>query len=67
MFATKPKTFLITGFSALLVFIACKKNADSTGTTDPAVSAVLNLPATPLNYANIVQPAYLAGPLLPAR
>jgi cytochrome c peroxidase len=61
MLAPKPKTFLITGFSVLLVFIACKKNSDS-ATSDPAVAAVLNLPATAFNYANIVQPPYLTAP-----
>lgn len=48
--------------SALLIFSCNKK--DSTGpapTVDP-VSAYLNLPATPYNYANPSLPAYLQAP-----
>ena len=56
---------IITGISFLFVFIACNKSSDNTapGPTpvDP-VAAVLNLPATSFNYANIVQPGYLNGP-----
>ncbi|MBL7723799.1 MAG: c-type cytochrome [Chitinophagaceae bacterium] len=64
MFANRPKMLVITGLSALFIFIACKK--DNSDTSEPApvdpVAAVLNLPATPFNYSNIVQPAYLTGP-----
>jgi cytochrome c peroxidase len=62
MFATKPKTFFIAGLSVLLVFIACKKNSDNTGSAADPVATVLNLPATPFNYANIAQPLYLTAP-----
>ena len=64
MFANRPKMLVITGLSALFIFMACKKdNADANDTApvDP-VAAALNLPTTPFNYANIVQPAYLSGP-----
>jgi cytochrome c peroxidase len=54
---------LVSSFS--LVFIACKKEADSgtttTQTQDP-VALVLNLPATPFNYSNIILPPYLVTP-----
>jgi len=64
MFANRPKMLVITGLSALFIFMACKK--DNADTNDPApvdpVAAALNLPATPFNYASIVQPAYLSGP-----
>ena len=64
MFANRPKMLVITGLSALFIFMACKK--DNADTNDPApvdpVAAALNLPATPFNYASIVQPAYLNGP-----
>jgi cytochrome c peroxidase len=63
MLATKPKMFIIAGISLLFVFIACNKSSDNTTPTpvDP-VAAALNLPATPFNYANIVQPGYLNTP-----
>ena len=63
MLATKPKMFIIAGISSLFVFIACNKSSDNTTPTpvDP-VAAVLNLPATPFNYANIAQPGYLNAP-----
>jgi len=64
MFTNRPKMLVFTGLSALFIFIACKK--DNTDANEPApvdpVAAVLNLPATPFNYANIVQPVYLTGP-----
>ncbi len=64
MFANRPKMLVITGLSALFIFMACKK--DNADTNDPApvdpVAAALNLPAIPFNYASIVQPAYLSGP-----
>lgn len=63
MLAPKPKMFIIAGISALFVFIACKKNStgDPSGPVDP-VAAVLNLPATPYNYANPTMPGYLNAP-----
>jgi cytochrome c peroxidase len=68
MFAHKPKMFLITGFFFLFLFIACsKKSDDSTPTPVDPVAAVLNLPATPFNYANIIQPAYLSSPPIQAQ
>lgn len=60
MFIKKPKTIIVATLSVLFVFFACKKNSDTV--TDEAVSSVLNLPATPFNYANIIQPAYLTTP-----
>ncbi|MDZ4809825.1 MAG: cytochrome c peroxidase [Bacteroidota bacterium] len=68
MFAHKPKIFIISGISFLLVLIACNKSEDDTTPTpvDP-VAAVLNLPATPFNYANIIQPAYLSSPPIQAQ
>jgi len=45
---------------ALFIFLACKKET-STPANDP-VSAVLNLPANPYNYASIALPAYLNSP-----
>ncbi|MBK7562347.1 MAG: hypothetical protein IPI68_12805 [Chitinophagaceae bacterium] len=53
--------FIISAISATFLFIACKKSADNNPNPDP-VAAVLNLPATPFNYANITQPAYLNAP-----
>jgi len=47
MFANRPKMLVITGLSALFIFMACKKdNADANDTApvDP-VAAALNLPA----------------------
>lgn len=61
--ATKP-TLLLSGISLLCVFIACNKSNDQTNdpaTPDP-VAAVLNLPATPFNYANPAMPAYMNAP-----
>jgi cytochrome c peroxidase len=46
--------------SCLLITIACKKT--ETVSIDPAVSSVLNLPATAFNYANQALPAYLQTP-----
>lgn len=62
MFATKPKMLVIAGISALFVFIACNKKDGTSPTPVDPVAAVLNLPATPFNYANIAQPAYLNAP-----
>jgi cytochrome c peroxidase len=66
MNATSPKMLITAGLSAFFVFIACKKESDSIqnpSPTDP-VAAVLNLPANPFNYANIIQPAYLTDPVI---
>lgn len=46
--------------SCLLITVACKKT--ETVGTDTAVSSVLNLPATPFNYANQALPAFLQAP-----
>ncbi|HNU14708.1 MAG TPA: cytochrome c peroxidase [Chitinophagaceae bacterium] len=64
MFTNRPKMLFITGLSALFIFIACKKDNSEVNDSTPVdpVAAALNLPATPFNYANIVQPAYLTGP-----
>lgn len=53
-------TTVITGMVAIT---ACSKN-DATTTDDgeAAIAAVLNLPATPYNYANPTLPAYLTTP-----
>ncbi len=68
MFTTQQRTFLIAGFSALSIFIACNKDS---GTLTPAptpnppvdpVAAVLNLPPAPFNYSNIALPPYLNAP-----
>lgn len=61
MILMKPRFFIISAISATFLFIACNKNADNNPNPDP-VAAVLNLPATPFNYANITQPAYLNAP-----
>lgn len=45
----------------LFLVIACRKSGTDSNTPDP-VTAVLNLPATPYNYANITLPAYLSAP-----
>lgn len=63
MFARKT-FFVTTALVAVTVFvIACSKK-DSTGgsTVNDPVAAVLNLPATPYNYANPTLPAYLTSP-----
>lgn len=63
MLASKPKMLAITGICFLFVFIACNKSTDDTTPTpnDP-VAAVLNLPASPFNYANPALPGYLSAP-----
>ena len=61
MFSLKTKTCLTIFLSmCVIVFIACKKNIDSTP-PDP-VTAALNLPETPFNYANPAMPAFLNAP-----
>ncbi len=70
MLATRQKAFILFAISALItIFIACNKDSATVSpapTPNPTpvdpVAAVLNLPATPFNYANIVQPAYLNSP-----
>lgn len=59
---------VISGLLAVLLIASCKKedSGSGTGTNDP-VAAVLNLPATPFNYANIVQPAYRNTPVIQAQ
>lgn len=60
--STKP--LLTTGILALIVFFACNKKdngIDIPAAPDP-IAAVLNLPATPFNYANPVLPAYMTTP-----
>lgn len=52
-------TSVITGITLLLA--ACKKEDNTAAPTDP-VAAVLNLPATPFNYASPNLPAYLSAP-----
>ena len=65
MSAIRSKMFFVITFFAILVFIACKKNSDTStsnnNTVDP-VAAVLNLPSSPFNYANPNLPAYLNSP-----
>lgn len=58
---TRPKMLVITGLSVLFIFFACKKDSSSNA-DDPAVTAVLNLPSSPFNYANIGLPGYLNSP-----
>lgn len=69
MLATRQKISLIAGFSVICILIACSKesaNVTPTPTPNPSpvdpVAAVLNLPSTPYNYANIGLPAYLNAP-----
>lgn len=61
MFANRLKMLVSTGFAALFVFFSCKKDAVNIPAADP-VAAILTLPGTPYNYANITQPAYLNAP-----
>ena len=58
---TRPKMLVVTGLSSLFIFLACKKDSSSND-NDPAVTAVLNLPSSPFNYASIALPAYLNSP-----
>ena len=63
MLASKPKMLAITGICFLFVFIACNKSTDdTTPTPNDTVAAVLNLPASPFNYANPALPGYLSAP-----
>ncbi len=66
MIAARPKLFFSIAIAALLIFIACKKDS-GTGSGTPVtpvdpVAAVLNLPSTPFNYANLAMPGYLTSP-----
>ena len=69
MFAARPKTIITTFFLSVLLFIACTKNSDSGVTAAPVdqVSLVLNLPASPFNYANPTLPAYITAPPIQAQ
>jgi cytochrome c peroxidase len=49
-------TLLVAGIAA------CKKEADNSNPAPDPVAAVLNLPATPFNYASPNLPAYLSTP-----
>jgi cytochrome c peroxidase len=62
MFIQRPKSLIATAFLSGLFIIACNKSNDSTVTPVDQVAEVLNLPPTPFNYANIIQPAYLNAP-----
>src|SRR5688572_6331302 len=67
MQAISTRQLVISACSALFIFIACNKDSGTvspTPTPNPAdpVAAVLNLPATPFNYANPAMPAYLNTP-----
>jgi cytochrome c peroxidase len=53
-------TILSIATCCLLITVACKKS--ETVSIDPAVSSVLNIPATAFNYANQAIPAYLQAP-----
>ena len=56
---------MLSAFAILICHSSCKKSDNNgnnvTPTPDP-VAAVLNLPATPFNYANITLPGYLNTP-----
>lgn len=60
---TLPKSFLVTALTGLVIF-ACKKESDSNNAPADPVAAVLNLPATPFNYANPALPAHLNNPVV---
>src|SRR6187551_64747 len=62
MLATKPKSAIVIAFFAILIFIACKKSEVTAPDPNDPVAAVLNLPATPFNYANPPLPGYLTTP-----
>jgi len=69
MFAARPKTITTVFIFSILLLIACNKSSDS-GTTPPPVdpvSLVLNLPASPFNYANPTLPAYITAPPIQAQ
>lgn len=59
---TKKATVLLTLTTVItFLIIACKKNSSEIHQEDP-VGKYLNLPTTPINYANIQMPAYLLTP-----
>lgn len=60
-FMRKTKTAVLLLTTALLVQF-CKKSTDPVHNPDPVVS-VLNLPATPYNYSNVVFPQHIANNL----
>jgi cytochrome c peroxidase len=66
MIATKPRFTFIIAVLCTSFIIACNKNSDTPNNsgdgTDPAVTAALNLPSSPFNYANQALPAYLNTP-----
>src|SRR5262245_5830543 len=67
MLATKQKVFIAAGISMLTLLIACNKDSATAPSPTPnptidPVAAVLNLPNSPFNYANIAQPAFLNTP-----
>ena len=67
MLQTKFSSHFLLLFAGLSIlgFSSCKKSETGTdGVTDPAISAVLNLPATPFNYANLSLPGYLTNPVV---
>lgn len=69
MFANRPKTTTTIFILSFLFFIACNKSSDSGLTAPPVdpVSLVLNLPASPFNYANPTLPAYITAPPIQAQ
>ncbi len=67
MFANHPKLFITTICIAATVIIACNKTDDTVNPTTDPVAEVLNLPTPSFNYANIMQPAYLAAPNIVAQ
>ena len=69
MIATRHQWMIAAGISFLAVLIACNKNSSTSPAPDPnptptpdPVAAVLNLPATPFNYANPALPPFLNTP-----
>lgn len=69
MIAHRHQLMIAAGISFFALLIACNKQSSNspapapnpTPAPDP-VAAVLNLPATPFNYANISLPAFLNNP-----
>lgn len=60
----RKSTYVITLITALGVIAACKKGNDAGTTTPPPdnpTSSILNLPATPFDYATEKLPAYLTA------
>ena len=67
MFIQRPKLFIAIAALSGLFILACNKSKDNTTTPVDPVAEVLNLPATPFNYASIIQPAYLNAPPVQAQ